>query len=302
MIPLYAEYFLAPTVAGLNAASRDVTGRDDAIPIVLGTIAGAFEARSRAWLGALLDYRLRGDFAPDLAGRRVHELIDIIAIHYLQTHGDATWSQSLDGLWTQWVGKGRIKGIWATEELGRRQGLTGIGAATAIKTTARCLNFHLDRGIAPRRGRCGLWGGWLGNPGTRGDDAMTLVHEFLDDAPLAVQDAGGALDGTGSLEWHAFATRAGRPRMLIAVYPPYVRLGGTISGLTVAATGAAGGVQARAYRFDRNGRHEIALSVERDEGHYRVRLRPSVNLGEGAALLILVDSETPAAAGGRGNG
>jgi len=294
VIPLYVEYFLAPTVAALNAASRDIAGRNDTIPIVLGTLAGAYRERSRAWLDSLLNYQVRGDFAPELAGSRVRELIDIVAIHYLQTHADNSWSQALDDLREKWVGSGRIKGIWATEELGVHQAETGIGAATAVKVTARCLNFHLTRAIPPRQGRCGLWGWWLGNPGTRGDEAMTLLSNFLGDAPLAPRDDGGKLVATGSLEWHAFTTVAGESRTVVAIYPPSIGAVGALAGFTVSAPAAHDHITVTAYHFSQQGRQEIKVEVEHSANSYRVQMPAAIRLHKGASVLVLIGPGRPA--------
>lgn len=291
VIPLYVEYFLAPTVSALNATAHTLVGRDDGIPIVLGTIAGAFRQSSRAWLDALLAYRVRGDFAPELAGRSVNQLVDIVAIHYLQTHADGSWAETLDEIRKRWVGVGRVKGVWATEELGIHQARSGIGAATAIRAVSRCLDYHLTRGIAPRQGRCGLWGWWLGNPGTRGDEAMTMLADFLGEVPIAVNNDNGFLSSTGFLEWHAFATTGAEPRTVAAVFAPSLAAAGRLTDMIIAAPPGNGRVRAEAYRFGHEGRRTIPLSIAQDGGAYRVHFPAAVELSNGAALLILITAD-----------
>jgi hypothetical protein len=190
---------------------------------------------------------------------------------------------------------GRIKGIWATEELGIHQAKTGIGAATAIRAASRCLSFHLSRGLAPRQGRCSLWGWWLGEPGTRGDEAMAMLADFLGEAPVAVTLGGGSLVATGSLEWHAFTTTdttgGAAPRTVVAVFAPSIEAAGQLTDLVIAAPAGGGRVRAEAYRFDREGRREIALAIEREGGLYRVHLPAAVALDKGAALMILIEPD-----------
>ncbi len=185
VIPAYVEYYLAPTVEAIRKASLKSFGSDNRIPIVLGSIANAYNPKSRRWLNALLDYRVKGTYAPSLANQSVSELVNIISIHYLVSSADENWQQSLDGIWNRWVGRGRVTGLWSTEELGKQRAMRGQGASTALKVTARYLHWWNLRGIPPGNGRVSFWGWRLSpTPGTSAQDGMQALYKVLGPSPV----------------------------------------------------------------------------------------------------------------------
>ena len=205
IIPVYTEYFLAPAVEalrdfdwGAEAASR--------VHVVLGSVANSANPRSRAWLYDLLDYRIRGDFAPSLSGKRVVEVIDLATIHYLVTGADVEWLEILDSLKTRWIDSGLVSGVWGTEELGRRRADAELGAMTAMKVTSRYLHWWSTRGVLPDQSRFLLWGSRRGQPGNTGDDAMELLYQFLGNS--LISDVSALLDVSpqANVEAYAFET------------------------------------------------------------------------------------------------
>jgi len=113
-ISYYVEYQLAPTVAAMLEASATAYGDPNKVTIVLGSVNNGGSAEGKAWLDALLDYTVKGTFAPSLADKRVYELIDIASVHYIGG------TSKIEPSWDKWAGVGTISGLWTTEEVGIR--------------------------------------------------------------------------------------------------------------------------------------------------------------------------------------
>lgn len=269
IIPVYVEYFLAPAVEALRNFDWGASPAASRIRLVLGSVANSANAKSRAWLYDLLDYRVRGDFAPTLEGKRVVELIDIIAIHYLVTGADANWMQVLDSLQTRWVDSGLAQGVWSTEELGRRRADDGLGAVTAVKVTARYLHWWSRRGYGPDRSRFLLWGSSRGRRGTRGDDAMETLYDFLGEAELV--DVTGSLDlaPTGDLEAYAFDTTADPSKRAIFILPRPLSQESAVERIAFRTRGSPEWASATAHVFTAAGhsRAPVALNLVGDSYH-----------------------------------
>lgn len=179
IIPLYVEYLLAPTVEAIDAASRELYGAPGRIPILLGSLANARSPAAHQWLDKLLNYKIDGRYAPALAGKHVYELVDILAIHYVVSYPGDEWRETLDSLRNQWVGKGRVRGIWSTEELGRRRALRGLGAATTLRVAFRYLDWAIATHTSPESARVNFWGADMGETGTSGNDGMQVLYNWL---------------------------------------------------------------------------------------------------------------------------
>jgi len=287
VIPLYAENYLAPSAAGLMAASHEVFGRDDAITILLGSIANIARPRTQEWLEALLAYRITGRNAPALAGKRVADVVDIVTLHYFLTHADPSWEARLDGLRARWIGQGRIRAFWETEELGRFMGLRDLGAATAIKAATRCLDYALSRHLAPRQFRCALWGFWLGDAPHRGGDAMTLLADWLGGAPLAVNAAIARPEIEGALEWRAFEAAAGPARRVVAITAAARKAKGEVRAIALAPAGWSGPIAAEVHVFRRGETRATRHVLAPGAGGYEIRFEPPLTLTPDAALLLL---------------
>ena len=289
--PLYAERYFAPSVAGLMRASRELYGDERRIRVALGSIAGAYRPTSIAWLETLLSYRLRGDYAPELAGRLVSELIDLVAIHYLLTHGDERWDETLSALRARWVGQGRISGVWATEELGLKMAERELGAAAAVKAAARCLDYALANALGPREFRCGLWGWWIGRAGGRGDDAMALLKSFVGAVPLRRSDGALALEGDPQLEWRSFETTAGPRRYVVAVFAKAKRGRGEVRLSRGGASALP--LQVVAHVFGADAPRTSGFVVSKGEPPQRIVRRLAIP-PDGAALLLVEPIERAA--------
>jgi hypothetical protein len=220
IIPIYVEYYLAPTVEAIRKASRDAYRDDNRIRIMLGSLANANNDRSQEWLQSLLSYTVEGKYAPTLAGQQVNQLVNIISTHYLVTADDQDWQNKLNTLWAQWVGRGRITGIWATEELGKQRALKGRGAETALKVTARYLDWWSRRRLRPEQSRISFWGWELGQPKTRGEDGMNALFQCLGNTPLRSLSLKNNPElQSGDLEAHLFETTAKPSKRALFLFP-----------------------------------------------------------------------------------
>jgi hypothetical protein len=220
IIPYYVEYYLAPTVEAIRKASQDSLGSDNRIPIVLGSIANAQNPNSRLWLNKLLEYRVKGTYAKSLANQSVAQLVNIIAVHYLVSSVDENWQPALDDLWKRWVGKGRVVGLWSTEELGKKKAMNGEGASTTLKVAARYLHWWGTRGIKPEAGRVSFWGWRLdSNPGTSGNDGMQALYKFLGNSPVQEIDKGLEAVSNGQMETYLFQAVNQAQKRIAVVWP-----------------------------------------------------------------------------------
>lgn len=176
----YVEYYLAPAVEAIRAASQDAYGDPRRVKVVCGSVSGIRSERSQAFLDVLLTTAVKGERAPTLAGKQAWELIDVITIHY--AHGD---HEILQPLYDKWVATDRVDGLWITEELGAR----GAGAFCVAQVAARYLDFwasHADQ-WSPDAARVTMWGDATRNHPRafgKGSESLELIGPFLRDYPL----------------------------------------------------------------------------------------------------------------------
>ena len=187
-LKIYAEYFLAPTIQALQSAASDTSSP---INIALGSIASFSAPSSQSFLDALLKYEFEGTFAPDLEGKQVHEVINLITIHYLAQSYTAenpeNWLEVLDALHTDWV-RDNIHGVWVTEEVGINVAESGLGASAAVTTSARYLQFISQNHISEGSFRWFYYGTNDGPDGQRISDAMEKLAEVIQNRPITELD------------------------------------------------------------------------------------------------------------------
>ena len=209
VIPLYAERYLAPSVEGIEAASQEVFGEQGHIRIALGSLTNAANPNAKIWLDSLLNYTITGTFAPSLAGKKVYELIDIVTVHYAM--GVATsdeWRPMMSDFWSGWVGMGRIKGIWSTEEVGINAANGGNGASAGCLTTARYLDWAISNNLDARQARTNYFAWNTGPAGTRVNDVNTTLFDFLGQTRLSQVDSSAFSTDFTNLETFAFLTES----------------------------------------------------------------------------------------------
>jgi hypothetical protein len=182
---VYVEYFLAPTIQSFMAAET-ATGKD--IRIALGSVSAFSAPASQEFLTDLLDYEIEGTYAPELSGRKVHELIDLITIHYLAHAFDEDnmnhWRDTLEGLHDTWV-QDNIRGIWTTEEVGINLAEGGLGAGAAITVAGRYLEWISDEQLPPEQSRWFYFGTNAGPSGQRISDATSQLYALTADTTIS---------------------------------------------------------------------------------------------------------------------
>ena len=284
VIPIYVEYFLAPTVEGIRNASREIQA---SVPIVLGTLANSRAESSRDWLRRLLEYRIEGRFASTLKGRQVYELVDILAIHYLVSYPGDDWRATLDELHAEWVGRGGIRGIWSTEELGRRRALRGIGAATSFKVVARYLDWALDRQATPEQVRVNFWGGNLGQRNTQADYGLGMLEQFLGQTALTPinHEAFGVADN--NIELYGFNS-ADTGKTVIIAFGRDRNTKATLGQLSLGGVPRRKG-DVQVYLFSKHGRSTADRPVRSENGD-RLQFKTPLNLDDETTVVIELSS------------
>ncbi len=205
VIPLYAERYLAPSVEAIETASLEVFGEPERIRIACGSLTNATNPAAKIWLDSLLNYTLSGEFAPSLAGKKVYELVDIITVHYMMGVAMSDgWRPLMEDYWSDWVGTGRIKGIWSTEEVGINAANGGSGAASGCRTTARYLDWAIANNLDARQARTNYFAWNTGPMGTRVNDANTALFDFLGQSRLAKVDSTAFSGDNSNLETFGF--------------------------------------------------------------------------------------------------
>jgi hypothetical protein len=270
IIPIYAEYYFAPTIEALQRASRDLTGVEEKIHVVLGSVAGAFRPTTLKWLDDLLKYRIEGDYAKTLAGKQVYELIDVIAIHYLATWDDTNWMTKFQELYHSWKGKGRIRGIWSTEEGGIALGKRNQGAYAALKVAARYLHYLGLESLTPDQVRCFLWGWQLGTPGTTGNDAMTAIYGFLGNTTLTELENHLTLVTESNSEYYLFQSDADKNKRFGIIFARDAGETLNISKMSMKGAGWTRDVDGRAVVFLDSGVNITSFSLKNDQNGYRI--------------------------------
>jgi len=290
VIPYYAEYYLAPAAEAIRAASQEWSGSEDSIPIMLGSTANAFNQTARNWLYELLDYRIRGEFAPRLAGKTPAELVDLVSIHYLVS-SDAAWSEGLEEIWSRCAGRGRIQGVWSTEELGRQRADRGLGAASALKVAARYLHWMGERAEPASAGRFFLWGSDIGTVATRGNTGMQMLFDSLGNTPLEEFPGAVRLAASGGFESYAFESVTDRRKRVVIVFPTTQQDSGVIDSLEVSAAWPPARLAATLHVFSSTGHEtsQVIVSVAGDTA--RITFAPPVELRDQALALVLLNQE-----------
>lgn len=283
IIPLYAEAVLAPAAEALRHWFASSRSRSGPPRIVLGSVANASNQRSLVWLSRLLGYRLKGLYAPTLRGQTVADLVDVISIHYLVTAAGSEWSSLLDGIWGRWDGQGRVSGIWATEELGRRRAEEGRGAATAVRVAARWLWWIQSHELDPDQARWALWGGTLGPTGSQGQDGMAMLLRVLGNQPLKVVSLESG-DGPGSIETYLLRGTRRPDRWAVVAFASRFTDPATISEVLIPGRIS----RARAMVLDEGTLKDVSVTAgpSADSANTVVAPEPALALRPGAVLVI----------------
>ncbi len=205
IIPYFVEYFIAPTIEAIDSASLAYFGQRGMINIAMGSITNAHNPNAKVFLDSVLNYTITGTYAPSLAGKKVYELIHIITIHYMM--GTATTHQWLTTInsFASWFGRGRVRGVWSTEEVGIKAATLGAGASAGATTTCRYLKWSIDNNYAARTARTNYFGWNTGPPNTKVNDLNSELFSFLGKAKLQYVDSfQTSYANPSNLEWYGF--------------------------------------------------------------------------------------------------
>jgi len=251
IIPLYAEYYLAPAVEAIHEAEV-VTGIN--IPVMLGSIGNANIPNRREFLNELLNYQLVGTYASTLTGLSVADIVDYIDVHYLVDkdfhvqnqqgrnikHLQGSYELALNEIYDPWVATGILDGIWSTEEVGRKASDGGYGAATAMVLAARYLHWWDKNGLSSDQGRTLLWGTGLGPSNVSANLAMRTLFDFLGETPL-VEVPGAVVPPADDWETYLFESVDDADKRVGFVIPSWSDIeNGTFTSFEIDAAGWSG--------------------------------------------------------------
>ncbi len=231
IIPLYAESVFAPEVAALLNNNPNTH-------IIMPSVAATYRTDVAAWVEALLDYQIQGDLIQDgtgkmqslVQGKKISELVFALNHHYTVTgiaHTSkevVSWETSLDTYLADIQTKG-IPGLWATEELGARDGSPqgannqgGEGAATVARLISQYSYFADKNNLNPTQLRALFWG-WNLDPAptTSGLFGFTKILKIIGPEYLKNLTAQSNLDSDVS-EIHAFHAQGSR-KIFIFIFP-----------------------------------------------------------------------------------
>jgi hypothetical protein len=313
VIPVYVEYFLAPTVEGINKASEKLYGKPGEVNILLGTIGGFYRGKARPFLDQLLNYRVRGRYAPTLAGKRVFELVDFVGFQYLLSWGDSIWEERLDDIFGKWYGRGRIRGLWSTEEIGSWLARKNFGAGAALKVVARYLHWCSKNGISPEQGSTFFWGWRMGNKESNGEEGLRTLYEFLGNTNL--REINGGIRVANGLDAELYLFESVPQRLRVGFLMPEHRKNAVdlrlpiwsgfikkrklyqgnanvkleaITNAKMLSAGWSGPAEGKAVLFARGKKKVIPIKISEENDGYRIALDGKITLGYGEILMFLI--------------
>jgi hypothetical protein len=288
-ISWYVEYFLAPGVEGIIEARERRPDLRNKLNIVLGSLGVARNPSAVEWLNRLLEYEVRGSYAPSLKGKKVFELVNVVSLHYLVgTPGDG-WRSILDDLHNRWYRTGAIKAIWSTEEIGIRRARAGYGAATAMQVLARYMDWWASKGIGPNAGKVFFWGSDVGSGLNKADYVLGEIYNFIGNGRIVPIKDKVEIKGVGDIEHYRFLSPDASGKQLIMLFPKdrdLVR----IDKLTITVRNNPKRINADMMILNplANGRHKLRL--EHVNGRYLLNPATPIELPVGSAVLIMLSS------------
>ena len=286
VMPIYAECYFAPSVQGIQEASMQLYGSKDSINIILGSLTNAGGNAPFNWLNSLLSYTIEGKYAPDLAGKKVYELIDIISVHYMVGNSSPSfWKTWLDKYRDAWFGVGKIKGIWSTEEVGIRAAEQGQGAARGAAATSRYLEWALTNNYSPYQCRTNYWAHWAGPVGSRVDDLNQEVYNFLGNSQLLLVNQDDVKYDNPDIESHAFLSSDSKKGIIYTLLKNATQ-SDSVSAIDIANYGMGNITSATSHYFSPSGHQVIQPGIENENSTFHLDLKNSYSFESGNAVLV----------------
>lgn len=296
-VPTYVERYLAPGVSYLEEKSQALYGRPDAIRMVLGSLVNL--TNRETFLNALLNYQVKGEYAPSLAGKFVYELIDTISIHY--TIGGSTWRTGLDNFRNTYVPGGvpigRVHRVWATEEVGANAAEQGYGMAAALHGIARYLSWWQANDMGPDDGHMFVWGADIDSPTagtctgcTSVDSDMPVLTGFTGNRALLAQTSNlSTLTASANVEMHEFVVEGVDKRVVILFSSDLLTANITSASLNLSGWSGKS-VSIGAYHFATQGPVPIlATPIASTAGMVPLDVSLPVTVGGHDAVLLLIE-------------
>ena len=205
IIPSFVELYMAPTIEAIDSSSVFNFGAKGKIKICLGSITNAGNNAAQPFLDSLLNYTITGTYAPSLAGKKVYELIHIITIHYMMGNSSMNIWQNKLNEYANWIGTGRVQGVWSTEEVGINKAMSGAGAAYSARATFRYLKWAIESGYTSRVARTNYWAWDLGPANTQVNNFNAELYDFLGNTKLSyVSPLNTVYTNSATIEWYGF--------------------------------------------------------------------------------------------------
>ena len=284
IVPVYVEYFLAPTIAGFRQAATEL---DTNIRVALGSIAGFSNPNSTVFLDTLLNYEIVGEFAPSLTGFKVFELVDIITVHYLMNGSSIDdsdyWRAILENVRDNWLGQGRISGVWSTEEVGIRTAEGGAGAGSAIRIASRYLDWVLSNHFNGTQVKWFNYGTNVGPAGQTINDGLSALFDLVGDHSLFLKTRD--FDTTSSIETYSFFIPELNGTLVTATSFIDDNL---ISELAVIPDTSAADSIDTSRLFSSTGAVDINMSLETSGSGAKILFDQKISLERGDSFLIWI--------------
>lgn len=312
LIPYYVEYELAPTIEILLAVKKE-TGRD--FDVSLGSIATARYADSRDWLNKIMNYSIKGIYAPSLKGKKVIDLfgsdgvMDHVSIQYLATfdyhqssevinpaYVDGSWESALNEIYDKWIKTGKIKGIWVTEEVGNKDIISsGRAQPVAIKVFSRYMHWWLEKSLPPRDNLVAFF-----RPPELADSvkdpsrAIDEIYDFFGSEAKIFENAKGYLSFSGKedkTEAYAFGSNSNDvEKTAIIIFPKTIQKEHDIELKDIYIPEGGNINIKKTYLFAEGSPQELSgTSATKDKNKYKISLASSVKLTNQSVLVIFLE-------------
>lgn len=286
-IPVYVEYFLAPTLQALQEAAQ-ASGKP--VKAALGSVANFSSDSSRDFLNSLMNYQIEGNMAPALAGRQVAELVQLITLHYHMNTGTPedpeAWRTALEELTATWV-NGAVEGVWTTEEVGIIAAQEGAGAGTALRVMSRYLHWISDNRYTNTQSAFFFFGTTDGPQGQRIDDVMDQVRNLTNSRNLYFFARQFSSDN--SLEHYAFEVPGREAWLLTSTALGDLTVPVTDIPIVLPLTDVTG-TSISAWIYSQSGARELQALLSPGPLGVTVELNESLSLQKTDTLLVWVDN------------
>lgn len=259
IISSFVELYMAPTIEAIDSSSALNFGAKGKINICLGSITNAGNNAAKPFTDALLNYTITGTYAHSLAGKKVYELINIITIHYMMGNSSKNVWQNKINEYAGWIGTGRIKGVWSTEEVGINKANSGAGAAYSARATFRYLKWAIDNNYTSKIVRTNYWA-WDGGPAnTQVSNFNSELFNFLGNVKLSYVNAFHTVFiDSANMEWHGLLADSANKKAVLVIPGTTTQ---TITQVKLAKPGWGNVSSVSLTRYDTTGNYNIPVTL-----------------------------------------